>query len=241
MSRVIFDIETAGGDFDALEAPVKEYFLRFAESDEDIAAVKDSLSFYPLTAEIVAIGMLNPDSGRGAVYYQAPRFDLSKDPGPEEKDKEPMLPFEEDGIVYEAGSEEEVLQKFWQAVKSYDQFVTFNGRSFDCPFILMRSALYRIRPLRDLMPNRYNGAHIDLMDQFTFYGAVRRRFSLDLWCRFFGIKSPKEETCGHEVKELFRQGRCLDIARYCAGDLKATGSLLEYWQNYIKFPPGGNR
>ncbi len=233
MSRVIFDIETAGGDFDALEAHFRDYFLRFAESDEDIAAVKDSLSFYPLTAEIVAIGMLNPDSGKGAVYYQAPRVDL--------EDKEPMLPFEEDGILYEAGSEEQVLHKFWQAVKSYDQFVTFNGRVFDCPFILTRSALYRIKPLRDLMPNRYNGAHIDLMDQLTFFGAVRRRFSLDLWCRFFGIKSPKEETCGHEVKELFRAGRCLDIARYCAGDLKATKSLLEYWQNYIKYPPGCNR
>ncbi len=237
MSRVIFDIETAGGDFDTLEAPVRDYFLRFAESEEDVAAVKDSLSFYPLTAEIVAIGMLNPDSGKGAVYYQAPHGDGEN--GREEK--EPMLPFEEDGIIYEAGSEEEVLHKFWQAVKSYDQFVTFNGRCFDCPFILTRSALYKIKPMRDLMPNRYSGPHIDLMDQLSFFGAVRRRFSLDLWCRFFGIKSPKEETCGHEVKELFRAGRCLDIARYCAGDLKATKSLLEYWQNYIKFPPGGNR
>ena len=27
------------------------------------------------------------------------------------------------------------------------------------------------------MPNRYNGAHIDLLDQLTFYGAARGRFS----------------------------------------------------------------
>ncbi len=232
MSRVIFDIETAGGDFDSLEAPFRDYFLRFAESDEDIASIKDSLSFYPLTAQIVAIGMLNPDSGKGAVYYQAPL---------QNGQQEPLLPFEEDGLLYEAGSEEEIIGKFWNAVKSYDQFVTFNGRCFDCPFILTRSALHKIKPLRDLMPNRYNGAHIDLLDQLTFFGAVRRRFSLDLWCRFLGIESPKEETSGHEVKELFRAGRCLDIARYCAGDLKATKSLLEYWQNYVKFPSGGGR
>ena len=233
MSRVIFDIETAGGEFDALEEPFKDYFLRFAESEDDVAAVKDSLSFYPLTAEIVAIGMLNPDSGRGVVYYQAPQSEQAAE-GPS-----PLVkPLEEDGILYEAGTEKEIIEKFWRAIRSYDQFVTFNGRCFDCPFIMTRSALHKTAPTRDLMPNRYGNAHIDLLDQLTFFGAVRRRFSLDLWCRFFGIESPKKETTGHEVKDLFRAGRRLEIARYCAGDLKATKSLLEYWQNYIRFAPG---
>ena len=222
MSRVIFDIETAGSEFDALEEPFKDYFLRFAESEDDVAAVKDSLSFYPLTAEIVAIGMLNPDSGRGAVYYQAP----------------PAPSVEEDGLIFEASTEKEILEKFWRAIRSYDQFITFNGRCFDCPFIMTRTALHRTAPTRDLMTNRYGNAHIDLLDQLTFFGAVRRRFSLDLWCRFFGIESPKKETSGHEVKDLFRAGRRLEIARYCAGDLKATKSLLDYWQNYIRFTPG---
>ena len=225
MSRVIFDIETAGSELDALDGPFKDYFLRFTESEEDIEAVKDSLSFYPLTAEIVAIGMLNPDSGRGAVYYQAATGQEAKN-------------FEEDGIAFEAGTEKEILEKFWRAIRSYDQFITFNGRCFDCPFILTRSALHRTAPTRDLMPNRYCATHIDLLDQLTFFGAVRRRFSLDLWCRFLGIESPKKETSGHEVKDLFRAGRRLEIARYCAGDLKATKSLLEYWQNFMRFAPG---
>ena len=229
MSRVIFDIETAGTDLDALDEPFKDYFLRFTESDEDIEAVKDSLSFYPLTAEIAAIGMLNPDSGKGAVYYQAAD-------GPE--GREEAKSFEEGGVVFEAGAEKEILEKFWRAVKSYDQFITFNGRCFDCPFILARSALHKTPPTRDLMPNRYGSAHIDLLDQLTFFGAVRRRFSLDLWCRFLGIESPKQEMSGHEVKDLFRAGRRLDIARYCVGDLRATRSLLDYWQNYMRFAPG---
>ena len=228
MSRVIFDIETAGSEFEALDGPFKDYFLRFAESEDEVSAVKDSLSFYPLTAQIVAIGMLNPDSGRGAVYYQAPQNNGAGEELP--------LAFEENGLLFEAGSESGIIAKFWQAVKSYDQFLTFNGRCFDCPFIITRSALHKIEPTRDLMPNRYSNTHIDLLDQLTFFGAVRRRFSLDLWCRFFGIESPKQETCGHEVKELFRAGRGLDIARYCAGDLKATKSLLEYWDNYFQVP-----
>ncbi len=222
MSRIIFDIETVGVDFETLDETQQAYFLRYAETDEDVEKVKNELGLYPLTGEIVAIGLLNPDSLRGAVYFQAP---------------DELVPaFEEDGIRYETGSEKEILIKFWDAIKSYDQFVTFNGRGFDCPFIMIRSAIHKLKPTRELMPNRYNGAHIDLLDQLTFYGATRRRFSLDMWCRAFGIKSPKEEgISGADVKRLFKERRYRDIARYCARDLFATRELLLYWEEYLKF------
>ena len=48
MSRIIFDIETAGKDFDSLDKGTQEYLLKWAESEEDIKDVKESLSFYPL-------------------------------------------------------------------------------------------------------------------------------------------------------------------------------------------------
>jgi len=223
MSRIIFDIETTGKDFDSLDLPVQEYLLRWAGTEDEIKEVRESLSFYPLTGEIITIGMLNPDTGKGAVYFQ--------------NGGSPLPPFEEDGLRYEAGSEEEILRKFWDVIKSYDCFVTFNGRGFDCPFIRVRSAVHKVKPTRDLMPNRYGDAHIDLFDQLTFFGASRRKFSLDMWCRTFGIKSPKEDgITGYDVRELFLAGRHLDIARYCAGDLHATGALLSVWENYIRWP-----
>ena len=86
------------------------------------------------------------------------------------------------------------------------------------------------------MPNRYGDAHIDLFDQLSFYGATRRKFSLDMWCRTFGIKSPKEDgITGYDVKELFKAKRCLEIARYCVGDIRATRELLFYWEKYIRY------
>ncbi len=224
MSRVIFDIETIGVDFESLEPAQQEYLLRYAETEEDEEKVKDSLALYPLTGEIVAIGMLNPDSLRGVMYFQAPDLQIES--------------FEENGIKFETGTEREILERFWDVIKSYDQFITFNGRTFDCPFIMIRSAINRIKPTRELMPNRYNGPHIDLLDQLTFYGATRRRFSLDMWCRAFGIKSPKAEgITGQDVQRLFREGRYLDIARYCARDLFATRELLLHWETYLKFNP----
>ncbi|MDH4232488.1 MAG: ribonuclease H-like domain-containing protein [Nitrospirota bacterium] len=222
MARILFDIETAGFDFDSLEEPVREYLLKWAETEAEENEVRQSLSFYPLTGEIVAIGMFNPDTGKGAVFFQ--------------NNSNPLLPFEEEGIRYESGTEREILLRFWETIKSYSQFITFNGRAFDCPFLMIRSAVHKIKPIRDLMPNRYGETHIDLLDQLTFYGASRRKFSLDMWCRTFGIKSPKESgITGYDVKDLYMSGRGLDIAKYCAGDLKATAELLSVWENYIRF------
>jgi len=224
MSRIILDIETAGKDFESLDLPTQEYLLRYAETADEKEEIKDRLSFYPLTAEIVTIGLLEPEAKKGFVFFQTTG--------------DPLLPFEEDEIRFESGSEKEIIRKFWNIIKQYKQLITFNGRGFDCPFILIRSAVNKIKPTKDLMPNRYGDAHIDLLDQLSFFGASRRRFNLDMWCRTFGIKSPKEEgITGYEVKDLFKAGRCLDIARYCVGDLRATRELLFAWENYIRFSP----
>jgi uncharacterized protein YprB with RNaseH-like and TPR domain len=221
MGRIIFDIETTGQDFDALDMRVQEYLLRRAESEGEKEEVKKSLSLYPQTGEIIAIGMFNPDSEKGNVFFQCT--------------SDPIKPFEEDGITYETGTEKEIIQKFWDTMKNYDQFITFNGRGFDCPFIIVRSAVHKIKPLRNLLPKRYDDTHIDLFDQLTFFGASRRRFSLDMWCRTFNIESPKESgISGKDVNDLYKKGKCLDIAKYCAGDLQATADLLAVWENYIK-------
>lgn len=224
MGRVIFDIETSGDDFDSLDVSVQNYLLRWAETPEDEEKVKESLSFYPNTAQIIALGMLNPDTNNGRVYFQSPTQNIE--------------PFEEDGIRYHSANEKEILKEFWNTIKSYDKIVTFNGRGFDCPFIIIRSAVNKIKPTKELLPNRYSDIHIDLLDQLTFYGASKRRFSLDIWCRTFGIQSPKANgITGYDIKALFASERYIDIARYCAGDLRATRELLFIWENYIKFQP----
>ncbi len=228
MSRIVFDIETAGVDFDSLDVAQQEYWLRFADSEEDAAAVREKLGLYPLTGEVVALGLLNPDSRKGAVYYQAPGAEEAASVDGE--------------MTYEPATEEQILQKFWEVVPRYDEFVTFNGRSFDCPFVIIRSAIHRIKATRELLPNRFLGPHIDLMDRLTFFGATRRKYSLDMWCRAFNIDSPKDQgISGGDVKQLFSAGRFLEIARYCGRDLAASADLLAYWEEYVKFTPDKGR
>jgi len=225
MSRILFDIETIGKDFESLDPEIKDYLLKWSETEDDILKVKDSLSFYPQTGEIVAIGMLNPDTSKGAVYFQCP---------------DPVPSFENNGLLYKPGTEKEILEQFWNTVNKYDKFITFNGRTFDCPFILIRTAVHQLKPSRDLMPNRYQDTHIDLFDRLTFFGASKRRFNLDIWCRTLGIKSPKSDgITGNDIKSLFDKGLYKDIAQYCAGDLRATRELLFLWERHIKYPPVG--
>jgi DNA polymerase elongation subunit (family B) len=226
-ARLILDIETVGVDFESLDDFSREHIRKYAPSPEELEEAKNRLSFSPLTGEIVCIGILNPDSGKGISYL---------------KTEQSLPPEIIPGIRPESGSEKEILFKFWDAASHYNTFVTFNGRSFDIPFLMIRSAIHGVRPTKNLMSNRYTGSqpssalHIDLFDQLTFYGATRTRSSLHFWMKAFGLKSPKDDgVTGDNVKELYSSGRILDIAKYNAGDLVATRDLYEKWEKYLSF------
>lgn len=106
---------------------------------------------------------------------------------------------------------------------------------------MIRSAIHKIRPSKDFMSNRYlnyqrEARHIDLQDQLAFYGSVRREGGLHLFCRAFGIESPKtEEVKGDDVKRLFTEKKYKDIARYNVRDIVATRDLYRYWDEYLRF------
>ena len=221
MSKIVFDIETIGIDFDSLEQDDQNYILKYAEDEKKVEETKKKTALWPFTGQIAAICLINPETEKGKVYFQAPN--------------QTIKPFVEDGVEYLAMSEKEILENFWRDARNYDQIVTFNGRGFDCPYIMLRSAILKIRPTRDLMPYRYDTKnHIDLLDQLTFYGAFRK-FSLDFYCKNFELNNRKiEGMSGEKVQEYFAQGKCLEIARYCAADVRATAELYERWEKFVK-------
>ena len=235
MPKLIFDIETIGENFDELDIATQEVLTKWikkdSESEEEyvkaLEELKSGLGFSPLTGQIVAIGVLDYDKNQGVVYFQAPGENLKE--------------FQEENITFKPCSEKEMLENFWKGAEKYNEFITFNGRSFDAPFLAVRSAVHKIKASKDLMSNRYlssqrfGATHIDLFDQLTFYGATRRKGGLHLWCRAFGIISPKAQgVTGDDVAQLFKEKKYKEIARYNVGDLMATKELYDYWKNYIK-------
>jgi len=220
MTKIVFDIETIGVDFDELTEDAQKYVLKDAEDEKKAKEAKEKLGLWPLTGEIAAVCLYNPDTDRGKTYFQAPG--------------EKIKPFVENNIEYEAMVEKEILERFWAEIKNYQQFITFNGRKFYCPYIMLRSAIHKIRPSRNLAPYRYSTEeHVDLLDQLTFYDAFRR-FSLDFYCKSFKLDSGKMEgMSGDKVLEYFKKKRYTEIARYCAADVMATAELFERWEKYI--------
>lgn len=236
MATLIFDIETVGEDFDTLDEASRHILTRWikeqsANDDEkyqhSLETLKNGLGFSPLTGFIAAIGVYDLERSRGAVYFQAPTG-------------RPPENREIDGFKYAAKTEPEMLQTFWKICEKYDEFVTFNGRCFDVPFLMIRSAAHRMRPSKNLIAQRYLDRqfrgirHIDLCDQLSFYGALPRRPSLHLVCRTFGIESPKVQgVTGDDVAGLYRAGKYEDIARYNARDLVATAEAFRRWKEFL--------
>jgi len=230
-NKLVIDIETVGVDFDSLDETsqkqLENYFSYTSKDDEEAEGKKDKLGFWPLTGEVVVIGCLNPDTDKGMVFVNINKT---------------KLPEEIDGIQIETGDEKQILELFWETAKKYNTFITFNGRGMDAPFLMIRSAIHGIRPSKNLLKNRYSSyqdydaMHIDLADQLTFYGAMRKPFSLHFWTRAFGITSPKEEgISGDDVKRLYTEGKVKDIVKYNIRDIRATAELYKRWERYLSF------
>lgn len=180
MHRVVYDIETIGTPFEELDEKQQAYFLRWASSPEQEAAIRTQTALYSLTGQIVSIALLNPDTGKGRVYT------IGKHKETEKSNVEYLF----------VATEKELLQRFWDDAKGYQQFITFNGRTFDAPYILIRSAINNVKQTTDIMGYRYKTIpHLDLADQLSFYGAARH-LPLHFYCKAFHIESPKRENDG---------------------------------------------
>lgn len=229
MRRIVFDIETCAYPFETLSESQREYLLRYADKEPNPEKrqmmIDDAVrytSLYPHTSKCIVIGIYDIEKEKSYVYYESE----SAKGGEEWKN-------EDENVFYKGLSEKEMIESFWRIAKRIDQFITFNGRNFDVPFIMMRSAMLGVKVTKNLMGYRYGDEHIDLLEQFTFYGSTRK-FNLDFYCQSFGIESPKsKDISGMEVKNLYEAGRIKDIAVYCSKDIYATYKLFKIWETYL--------
>lgn len=218
MKTVVFDIETVSFPWLELDPLQREKLTRYSEDHEDFLRRKAGGSFSPYTGKVVVIAMLNPESGKGIVWYEDGGAPASRS--------------SEDGLFEYVGCpEKEMLADFWVALSKFDRFVTFNGRTFDGPFLSVRSAVHGLLPSKNLLGYRYSmETHVDLLEVLTFHGAVSRDQTPTLHsaCVAFGIPSPKSaEMHGYAVGDAYREGRLGEIADYCRRDVDATAALFK--------------
>lgn len=240
-SYLVFDIETAPLDFESLSESQQNYLLRKAETEEEIQSKKFEMALSPLSGQIVCIGTQLMILNQNGEWEQTGRAALSVNNSFEDGKKEAVeLTTGDKCIIY---NEATLLEVFWNLLKKHEPvtLISFNGRNFDAPFIMLRSAINKIKPSRNLMSGtKFNyPQHVDLIDELTFYNGSQygatRRFNFDFYTRSFGITSPKSEGVdGSMVGDLFREGKILEIAEYCMRDINATWELFLIWDEFLK-------
>ena len=176
------------------------------ETEEDRQKIFDCLGLDPCTGRIICIGVHWLELDRSRAYCQ-----------PDER---------------------ELLANFWSDIGQIrpQRFVTFNGKSFDFPYINIRSAIMGVPIPRDLVldTRRFSTErHFDVREVLTNFDRYRKG-TLEFFCNIFGVTSPKNGIDGSKVGNYFKQGRLDEIARYCLADCKATGELYQRLKNYYR-------
>ena len=218
MKKLVIDIETVGLPWEELDAYVREYLIK-GLSDGDAEETRRAGGLSPFRGKIVAIGVINIEDGRSCAMYEVPG--------------QSDIRIEKVGArTYISGTEKQILDKFWSFFEGDSRFITFNGRQFDGPFLMIRSAIHGIVPKRDLVGYRY-GFHpnCDLREVLNFFGTTNNKqfkFNLDLACKTFGVETSKREGVdGRSVETWYRAGRHRELAEYCLDDVRATAALYE--------------
>lgn len=231
MATLLFDIETAGKNWDDIPVSTQYALTKWIgqqpvsdeEKDRLSAAAQEKLGLSPFTGEVVSLALYDLERRRGAVYFVA---DGS------------VTDYTVGDWKYKVRTEKELLEDFWEGARSYDVFVTFNGRTFDVPFLIHRSLILGVRPTAELTGQRYvnrqtSPYHVDLLDEFSFYGAMSRRPSLQLLCDSYGIPYEKAGVGGEDIAELFASKNFRDVAEKNAADVVATTKLYETWRRNL--------
>ncbi len=134
------------------------------------------------------------------------------------------------GTIGEGKDEGGMLADFAEFVNKWEPtLVTWNGRGFDLPVLMLRSLRYGVSaPWYYRKPGyryRYSTAsHVDLCDIMADHGATRMT-SLHGAARLIGLPG-KDGVDGSQVEALFRTGQIEALRGYCLSDVAQTAFLF---------------
>jgi predicted PolB exonuclease-like 3'-5' exonuclease len=138
--------------------------------------------------------------------------------------------FKRIGVIGDAKDEAGALVDFAQFVERERlHLVTYNGRGFDLPVILLRCLRHGV-PMRFYYQDRdyryrySDEGHVDLCDFLADHGATRPS-GLDAVARLIGLPG-KVGVDGSQVEGLFNAGQIEAIRNYCLSDVAQTAFLL---------------
>lgn len=134
--------------------------------------------------------------------------------------------------------EKEMVKNFLSFLDKHNpKLISFNGRNFDVPLLMIRAMKYNLTcsayfevDNKELGKSKWDNYryrftdrfHVDLMDHISEFGAVRG-LKLDVLCALVGAPG-KYDVSGDQVFELYHEGEIEKIKEYCESDVLNT-----YW------------
>lgn len=212
---MVFDIETVGKKFEDLDEVEQDYLINNLEKGEvDKEVAKKKTGLYSIFGMVCAIGAYNPNTKKGIVLLLG--------------DNE--LKPEKENYTYKIfKTEKDLLIGFWEIAKEYELFVTYNGDTFDFPYLQIRSGINRVKVPFEI--KKWGGdKFVDLQNKIR----QSHGFKLEMLCKAFGIDNPKEAGVhGGDVNDLFENKDFQKIADYVARDAFSTSELYLIWDEYM--------
>lgn len=163
------------------------------------------LAYDPFSSHIIAIGIKNTRNDKIYLFTTA-----------EKKTCETYT-----DVKYSFSTNEtELVEKFWLFLNRFQTryYITFNGRDFDFPYLMLRSVILGIEPADNLMKGTeytFGSTHCDLLRVLTFRKFTQKRRSLEFYCSKLGltfkpfitqeeinIGEPALDVCSHLINVL---------------------------------------
>lgn len=172
----------------------------------------------PALAHVVLVGMLNVETGGRCVAYDSRLVDVDAQAA------------DLDGVrLMAAGGEAALLMIVHDLLGKAQRLVTFNGRGFDLPLLLLRAMRHGLTPARIVERSAWqkpweSEPHVDVLARLTFGGATGR-YPLAAYGIGLGAGNPKQAGDGAGVSALVEARNGTDLARYCLGDVETTAAL----------------
>lgn len=224
---VSMDIETTAPE-DPRLWECAEKSLRGRGEDADEESCRRWLSTSPVVAEVQAVALWSGHPRPVRVIMRKPSMDMEGLTGLVTRN----------GVAVDVklfASEWELLGTVNGLLDEMEwdwPLVTYSGRTFDLPCLMIRSIANKLRPAervqRGMREKRWEPRlHVDLRDQLQAYGAAGNVGSFRLACLALIGKDPKATTDGGDVARLVRDGQFGELAAYVASDGVHTRELGE--------------
>ncbi len=144
---------------------------------------------------------------------------------------------DEDTKAFYSDNEKELLTNLWEFIKNnFGMIVTHNGYKFDIPFLIIRSCVNNIMPLK-INTNPWSmltSNHFDTMVFFSGFGSFTNP-NLEILAKLNEIEVEKERVLGSEIEKYYKSKDWGKIISRCKGDVEILEKVFnKLCKNYLE-------